>query len=337
MFCSRTITALQRYSLSHVCQYAPQRRSLRLALHRHQKFTYTLKKAEHSLRLLVQYPAMKIKSMNPTLLLLFVSSVLLAQTKSEAAALSSTSTKKTTTPSSHHVGVGNYYPIGSKAAPVTANEYCSFLNSCKQAIYNYYKITSYYDSSFMNCDVAAWEWGHQKIEKNDCITRHQINQVGVEGAGHRYDYYYRYSVIEGRGDFIIDALSFPLDNYTSCNATPSVLQKFNTWRKNHPSSVELAAYINAKIEGRDEAAQTLADCYPEDCQNVYGVADLIAEVALNNPKTCLSHMACDEKDHEVLTFSSESNEGNVPQAVVVKGMEYYRPSSIRWKTIPSSK
>jgi hypothetical protein len=271
------------------------------------------------------FSIMKIFKMICLLMSLF-SSCLLAQEKVGIATLPSSA------PPVHHVGIDNYYKIGTEENPVTANEYCAFLNSEKEAVdgktnAGYGNYMYFYDSTFMNCGYSLNSfWEHTSVQKNDCITR--LNE-----------YHFRYSVIEGRGDYIIDGLerwSIPL-----CPKSPMSpqmkIQKFNNWRKN-PSAQDICTYLNDKIEGRDEDAVTIKNQYEQDIIARFDLIDNIALIVHDNQQAWadLQFKIYDEQERCLITFSMQSDgisfhEGPM-EAVVVSGMEYYRPSNLKIST-----
>lgn len=251
--------------------------------------------------------------------------------------LSSTGLVAETTAGSRHVGVGNYYKLGSKENPVTANEYCAFLNSDEKAAG---KVVTYgnnvgdcfYDRTFMNYDCMGGCWfGHYSIKENDCITRHCFID-----CNNCYDY--AYSVISGRGDFIIDGLLYHYRDGLDPNGTrcfvPMVLNHFNDWRKN-PKAEEICNYINAKLEGQNVDPSVLLQSYLQSYKKIFIELDpIIAFIHANNERA-LQHTICDEKDRVIIKFYMDSDdisfhEGPI-HAVVEEGMEYYRPSTLKWK------
>ena len=223
----------------------------------------------------------------------------------------------------HHVGVRNYYgkysPIGSKEASVTANEYCAFLNSNGEALniqkddHGQLSSSNFCESSYMNCVGSnPWRgvWGeHQTIKKDDCITRHNT-------------YHYRYSVIPGRGEFIIDSVT---------NAY--IADEFSAWRRKNPTAQELCDYINDRVEGLIQEAATIKSRFPEVSQGVFEAADLMGQVSHNFEGKLQSEVR-DEYNRPILNFSNGSNQEAL-HATVVEGMEYYRPTTIQWRSVDS--
>ena len=139
-----------------------------------------------------------------------------------------------------HVG-STYYPLGTKNDPVTANEYCAYLNSNDKALgLNSNCANIFNEPSFMNVTCSTLLTDHSNIRNNDCITRYN-------------KYHWRYAVIPGRGDYIIDGL--PWTDFLDWTLTagegfyPFPITEFNTWRKN-PNSQEICHYLNKKNRGR---------------------------------------------------------------------------------------
>ncbi len=233
-------------------------------------------------------------------------------------------------PKVYHVGVGNYFKIGTPENPVIANEYCSFLNSEKSAAKNSF----FYDGTFMNsCNATTLVWDHISIKKDDCITRYNKN-------------HFHYSVIPGRGNYIIDGLeSWPFDSDWNPFTTLGLVDKswmtagrkeqFENWRKN-PSAQDACAYLNAKIEGHDEDAKKIEDEYSQNLTETFNFLNVMAVAARNNQELCLPFKINDEQDRCLIVFSMESGSIFSPlgliQAVVVPGMEYYRPSRVELST-----
>ena len=240
------------------------------------------------------------------LLTLFSSTALIAETTSDSA-----------TSKPHLVGVGNCYKLGSKETPITSSEYCAFLNSEKMAGQkNKVGPSYYYDNSFMNWAVGGASESHSAVRSNDCITCHNKD-------------HFQYSVIQGRGDFIINALS-------SCDnegIKKYIITNFANWRKN-PTAQDLCDVINDEINSRDEETSAIKERYPEAAKKVMGTLDLMTQVIHADATICLETQLSDERNRPVIKFSSESDETSFPgmavHAVVVEGMEYYRPSVITW-------
>ena len=222
----------------------------------------------------------------------------------------------------HHVGVKNYFhkcfPLGSKEAPVTANEYCAFLKGNPAASTPLFSSdtsdpTDYCEPSYMNCIANnSWinrVWGeHKRVEKNDCITRHNA-------------YHFRYSVIPGRGTFIIDSVS-----------NKFVAENFSNWRK-CPTVGELCDYINDKIEGLEEEAQSIRTHYPSFyAEDIWEDVDLLVQVGCGFQGQMQTEVYKGYFGPSLFNFSNESN--NEPlHAKVVEGMEYDRPWSLEWSLL----
>jgi hypothetical protein len=208
-----------------------------------------------------------------------------------------------------HVGVGNYYKMGTKENPVSANEHCAFLNSDERAMTAFYG-PYFLDGTFMNCRFSPEAWGHCDIKENDCITR--LNE-----------HTYRYVVIPGRGDYTIDGLS----GWSYYSVAANVLEDFNTWRKN-PKAQEIVDYLNSKIEGRSGDAEKIISRYP-DATISWEFLNLIASTAHDDQPYCLQLQLGDERNRPLITFSTENEETSFHEglmhAVMVEGMEYYRP------------
>lgn len=225
------------------------------------------------------------------------------------------------TPEAHHVGVGSFYPLGSKENPVIADEYCAYLNEASCVDFD--NKDNFYDGTFMNCDSKGWNLlGHCEVKEDDCITRHHKTL-------------YNYSVVEGRGDFVIESLSIrsvgPDEEVNSVS--------FNNWRKNLTTE-ELCDYINDKIDNNEIAATALKSQHPEASAEIFSLAEFIA-VACHNRGYCLQHNICEERSYyshpsiecRLITFSSKGNESpEAPAyAVPVEAMKYYRPTSLKWE------
>lgn len=219
-----------------------------------------------------------------------------------------------------HVGIQTYLKIGTPKNPVTANEYCAFLNSEEPAKY----LDDALDDSFMNCVFANREPGssyfyHYPVQQNDCITR--LNK-----------YTYRYVVIPGRGNYIIDGIS-----YSWC-WIPFVRKNFHVWREN-PMVQEISDYLNDKIEGLDNNAEIIKNKYAQNIHtaSIFHLLDITAEVARNNHSMCESLQLIDEENRPLINLFMENDDVSLQesriQAVVVAGMEYYRPRLLKYSTI----
>ncbi len=242
-------------------------------------------------------------------------------------------------PQSHHVGTGSKYPIGTKEDPVIAYEYSAFLNSNDQAVDGTSLLFSwsyacFYEESFMNCSHANFLSEHENIAENDCITR--LNK-----------HHFRYSVIDGRGDYIIDGLQTDRADYPDIHV--SVL--FETWRKN-PMTQEICIYLNDKIDGYHQDAeeikkkylQTSKDLSPEEVKSIQEKFDSLDKIALkaHAPESSFleSQHLCDERTRSLIIFSREEAstafglQEKTIHAITVPGMEYYRPST--FLLIPTS-
>lgn len=224
----------------------------------------------------------------------------------------------------HYVGSSNNR-LGTDDQPVTANEYCAFLNSNDNAasscVENYY-----YDSSFMNltsmADPSFWlNSYHYEVRSNDCITR--LNE-----------YRFRYIVIPGRGNYIINGLNddtYGVINqliYSLIHENPHhIINEFNNWRKN-PTSSEICDYINQRIQRNKEEADLIKNSYQQDSFNALNL-DLFALEAQLIPTQALEEIFYDERQRPIFTFSQDEAHPDIIKALPVSGMEYYRPSKIK--------
>jgi len=227
----------------------------------------------------------------------------------------------------HHVGVDNHYKIGTAENPVTANEYCAFLNSEPTAQnQNYQYAHFFYEDSFMNSTYACgnradWsyhfpmtiEWGHHStIQENDCITR--LNE-----------YTCHYVVIPERGNYIIDGLT-KRSGYKSNDSI--VFTTFNKWRKN-PMTQEICDYLNDKMGGRDNDAEAIKNKYLLDADSIsklskaaqlvvqsqninitstFNWLDTLAIAAHDDQSLYASFKMIDEKSRPFITFSMQSDD-----------------------------
>jgi len=176
------------------------------------------------------------------LVMVLVSSSLFAQ-----AVPSTTSEADSSVPAVRHVGPSdptNFFTagydqapktIGSEEDPVTADEYCAFLNTRAEDDWSYFSYSSsYYESSFMSTDRDWTSSPNATIQRtgNGRLNKYNLNRSWFGGKG------FTYTVIPGHETDIIDAVS------------SSVVQKeFQEWRKN-PTVLELCEYFTMIVSNR---------------------------------------------------------------------------------------
>ena len=237
--------------------------------------------------------------------LLLFSSALLAQVSPVALLKSKASTCKISPRKSSN----------NKATLVSANEYCAFLNTDAEK-----RSVVFYDE--LQLQDSRMPEGACPIDVSD-------------QNGHSY-----YSVKEGCGESLINVAHLKMS-----------VMVFFSWEEN-PTAQEIHDYINTKIEALYESdlpddtsaaevssntplsvskTMTLQESYPEAPQEIFDVADHIAEaihLGVDNRQVEL----CDEEGRPLIDFANEgelSSFVNIPaHAVVVNGMECYRPSAI---------
>ena len=240
-----------------------------------------------------------------------------------------------------HVGSKSGCPLGSQEFPVTANEYCAFLNThANDDTMNLW----YYDSMLFD------NYGSESDQM--CLHR--------SGSNHQY----HYSVKKGCGNFIIDATQ-----------AEYAQKSFNEWRKN-PTAIELCNYLNNKVEDlitNDEANKLglfgglpieMPNCYSHsafdirsrylDAQEIFVTMDRIAQeihdgivlvesqtineegnaITTTTPKKCDYQAASidDEANRTLISFSNEIHtsflSGMLLHAIIALEGKYYRASSI---------
>ena len=192
------------------------------------------------------------------------------------------------------------YAIGDISNPVSAEEYVAFLNTMTFKDHSWY-FSSYYESNYMATDQDWFRSPNATIRRTSKSS------------------YYQYSVLAGHETDIIDSVS-----------AMEVQTEFHRWRKN-PTVQELRDYINDKCERLDEEALLIKNCHPYTSQGIWEQADLVGQVIrdLNDPLQC---KVCDEWDRSVLNFSNKNN--NKPlHTEIIEGMEYDRPSIIKWESL----
>ena len=247
----------------------------------------------------------------------FIATSLLAQ----GVSLDNSSAGPSATSQVVHVGKDNFYSLGTKENPVTANEYCSFLNSTFDAIKDnseYDLSDGYNDSSFMNKDGAGDMGGHTACYSTDCITRHGIK----DGNG----FLYSYSVVQGRGDYIIDGLSYW---FSGLGDTQTEIQEaFNDWRKD-PTALELSSYVSAKVMLEDDQANAIKSYYPDAANYIFPQLDLLAAALRGNGLLCQKVLLKDEMGRSIMNFTIKNNsfvgQGSI---IIFPDMELDRPSKI---------
>ncbi|MBX9578145.1 MAG: hypothetical protein K2W97_06690 [Chthoniobacterales bacterium] len=199
----------------------------------------------------------------------------------------------------------------------TAEEYCFFLNTCPDAASS----SDYFDSQFMcSTQIDGGSVPALLINENPklCIVSHN-------------EYHFRYTVVPGRENQVIDVNS--LSSHAKNN--------FLAWRKN-PTAQELCDDINDQLEGayglaQSGVASTIKGNYPDVSKWIFNNIDPIA-VAVFNGENYL-HKEVRDGSHTCLTFSNAEDDPLLPaglplHAVVVPGMKYYRPSALIVDDIP---
>lgn len=187
-----------------------------------------------------------------------------------------------------HVGTSNRYPIGSAENPVTAEEYCVFLNMYARYTNQDNSMivlgfnndgTDYFDPLLMSenseqCCIV------RSIEELQCDFPHNAPKSTL----------YHYSVKAGQEHVVIDAL-----------CSEQVQKKVHAWRSN-PTIEELRDYIASKTEVLSVAegqadyssgevfCQTLMARYPTSV--VFSEADVIAQ-AIHDKKALAFELRID--------------------------------------------
>ncbi len=235
------------------------------------------------------------------------------------------------------VGKECQYSLGTSSDPVIANEYNAFLNSQEEALdgtsFFEWKYSCFYEPSFMNCSSVQFSDEHYDTNESDCIRR--LNK-----------YHFRYSVIDGRGEYIIAGLSKVRADYPAIH----VAELFKQWRK-YPRAEEIADYFNRKIDGREEEAETIKKKYiqPTEPLSTKEVSSLREEFDFidglvmkaypleNSP---LTHQEIlDEQGRCFLIFREEVTTDLLEQgekkirAMTIPELKYLRP--ISWKIVTS--
>lgn len=232
---------------------------------------------------------MKIIYITPILLISLFLGISQAQQNSKIAA--------------HHVGnTTDHYPLGTRANPVIANEYCAFLNSNADALGDRADAIStaksvatvFYDPTFMNVSfITNWN-NHSETRNTDCITRHN-------------EYHFYYSVIPDRGDYIIDGLSWThcfdwmiIGSDEEGGFSPFAIVSFDDWRKN-PTSQEICDYLNKKIMGNNDAAALIKKSY-STATVVFNFLDTLAIKAQEASEVVLQDQSKTEGDNADAIF-----------------------------------
>ncbi|HLB34388.1 MAG: hypothetical protein A3F67_03685 [Verrucomicrobia bacterium RIFCSPHIGHO2_12_FULL_41_10] len=212
------------------------------------------------------------------------------------------------------------YPIGMVNGPVTAKEYCAFLNT--KAIHNnVFLWASYYDSHFM---TTTSNWRSSAADANASIIRSGINGT------------YHYVVKNGSDAQIIDSVK-----------SDYVFHEFVLWRAN-PTVTELCNVLNDQLQiiyavqqgtpvdnaVKEDKAQIIKS-YRRYQGDTFSLAVNNAALILKTWKAInTTHgqsqevSLCDEQGQKIITISI--HQGPIEELVgsVVQGMECYRPQEL---------
>ena len=211
--------------------------------------------------------------------------------------------------------------IGSEENPVTADEYCAFLNAKAEDDWSFFS-SSYYEPSFMSTDRDWTRSPNATIQRTGYarVNKYHLGRNVFGGKG------FIYTVLPGHRADIIDAVS-----------STTVQKEFRHWRKN-PTVQELGEYLNdianyrinvkteeqQAVQERLDAADAIESSYPETAAEAFTQADAIENQVYNKGFSKISIKG--------LTYQVEaSSDGHwiIYDIHVKKSAVWERPSAVK--------